>query len=149
MTFQEHRKMVHNMWHYLFFVMRIWHQPRSQDNSAEMKVRQMIEAGDITWFPIGTSFTQMRPASDSNRDALDLLGRSASGGRDNGTPRDEESWKTAFDALGVKLDRLSAKIARLEDGAGIPDTSSLKNMIADCIREQLLPLIQQPKQQPS
>ena len=51
--FRIHRAVTHNMWNYLYFVMRIWQQPRSQDNSLEMYVRQCIESNDVSWFPIG------------------------------------------------------------------------------------------------
>ena len=51
--FRTHRADTHNMWNYLYLIMRLWQQPHSQDTSLEMYVRQCIESNDVSWFPIG------------------------------------------------------------------------------------------------
>lgn len=53
MSFHHHRKVVHNMWNYLYFAMHIWQQNINDDNSVELYVRKCLEKGDIYWFPIG------------------------------------------------------------------------------------------------
>jgi hypothetical protein len=52
-SFKQHRVERHNLWNYLYFAMHIWQQHRDQDSSVESHVRQCMEAGDISWFPIG------------------------------------------------------------------------------------------------
>lgn len=52
-SFKQHRRERHNLWNYLYFAMHIWEQHRDQDSSVEYHVRQCMEAGDISWFPIG------------------------------------------------------------------------------------------------
>ena len=51
--FKIHRNVTHNMWNYLFFVMKIWKQRPSQDTSLEKYVRQCLLDVDVNWFPIG------------------------------------------------------------------------------------------------
>jgi hypothetical protein len=51
--FQRHREERHNLWHYLFFALHIWHQPRHKDCSLESFVRLSIEREDVSWFPSG------------------------------------------------------------------------------------------------
>ena len=51
--FIHHRNYNHNIWNYLYFVMKIWYQPRNQDTSLEQYVRKCMERDDIGWFPIG------------------------------------------------------------------------------------------------
>jgi hypothetical protein len=53
-AFSTHVSSKHNIWDYLYFVMRLWQQPRHKDDSVELYIRQLIESGDdISWFPIG------------------------------------------------------------------------------------------------
>jgi len=51
--FKSHRKKTHNMWNYLYFVVKIWYQPRNQDTSLEKYVRMCMEKDDTCWFPVG------------------------------------------------------------------------------------------------
>lgn len=52
-TFNDHRNLSHNSLHYLYFIMSIWHQPKSQDTSLEIHVRRCLMNGDVHWFPTG------------------------------------------------------------------------------------------------
>jgi hypothetical protein len=63
MAFRAHREERHNLWHYLYFVLHIWHQARDQDSSLEMFVRMCIDREDVAWFPSGHSAWR----SQSNR----------------------------------------------------------------------------------
>jgi hypothetical protein len=51
--FKYHRQQTHNMWNYLYFAVKIWYQPRSQDTSLEQYVRLCMENDDTNWFPVG------------------------------------------------------------------------------------------------
>lgn len=53
--FSHHRQVVHNIWNYLFFAIRIWNQHREEDSGVELHVRKCIMAGDISWLPIGVT----------------------------------------------------------------------------------------------
>ena len=68
--FRHHRTVTHNMWNYLYFVMRIWQQPRSHDNSLEMYVRQCIESNDVSWFPIGLIGMNERIDDDDKKESV-------------------------------------------------------------------------------
>jgi hypothetical protein len=60
-AFRSHREVRHNLWHYLYFVLHVWHQPRDQDSSLEMFVRMSIEREDVTWFPSGHTAWRSAP----------------------------------------------------------------------------------------
>jgi hypothetical protein len=51
--FKSHRNQSHNIWNYLYFVVKIWYQPRNQDTSLEQYVRLSMENDDTNWFPVG------------------------------------------------------------------------------------------------
>jgi hypothetical protein len=51
--FAHHRAVVHNSFHYLYYIMSIWQSPEEDDNGIEMHVRQCLRSGDISWFPVG------------------------------------------------------------------------------------------------
>lgn len=50
--FKDHIKQDHNMWDYLSFIIFIWIQDKDDDDGLELYVRKLIDAKDITWFPI-------------------------------------------------------------------------------------------------
>lgn len=52
-NFNDHRNLAHNPLYYLYFIMSIWHQARSEDTSIEIYVRKCIMNGDVHWFPTG------------------------------------------------------------------------------------------------
>lgn len=70
-SFKQHREVRHNMWNYLYFAMHLWQQPREKDSSVEMTVRQCMENGDVSWFPIG--YHEMNMDDDSDDECDDMM----------------------------------------------------------------------------
>ena len=50
--FKQHVKEEHNMWSYLYFIIRIWELDRDEDDGLELRVRKCLETNDISWFPM-------------------------------------------------------------------------------------------------
>jgi len=50
--FQNHIKLDHNMWNYLYYIFLLWEQDRDDDDGLEQFVRRAIEANEIVWFPL-------------------------------------------------------------------------------------------------
>lgn len=62
--FKTHRNDTHNMWNYLYFIMRIWKQRPSQDTSLEKFVRQCLLDGNVSWFPVGVTGIEEKELAD-------------------------------------------------------------------------------------
>ena len=62
--FKAHREVIHNIWSYLYFVVKIWYQPRHQDTSLERYVRDCMENDDTTWFPVGLREVEEREVDE-------------------------------------------------------------------------------------
>jgi hypothetical protein len=67
-TFNDHRSLAHNPLNYLYFIMSIWHQAKSEDTSLEIYVRKCLQNGDVHWFPTGVLHEV--PAVDEKRAEL-------------------------------------------------------------------------------
>ena len=50
--FKKHVEEEHNMWSYLYFIIRIWELDRDEDDGLELRVRKCLETNDISWFPM-------------------------------------------------------------------------------------------------
>lgn len=53
LTFANHCKEIHNPFSYMTYILKIWSQPQSHDNSLEIYVRECLKKGDVSWFPSG------------------------------------------------------------------------------------------------
>eukprot|EP01036_Dinobryon_divergens_P025774 gene25774-34355_t len=54
-SFGHHRKVIHNVHHYLYLILKIWAQPPTRDNGLEMYVRRCLRRGDVSWFPMAAA----------------------------------------------------------------------------------------------
>jgi hypothetical protein len=43
----------HQLWHYVFFLMKLWSQAPEEDTSVEKYLRNCLKYHDVSWFPIG------------------------------------------------------------------------------------------------
>jgi hypothetical protein len=64
--FKDHIKRDQNMWNYLYFIIFIWEQDKDDDDGLEYYVRNCIDRGDLTWFPINQAMCLKRD-EDSNK----------------------------------------------------------------------------------
>ena len=98
-SFKQHRDVRHNMWNYLYFAMHLWQQPREKDSSVEMIVRQCMENGDVSWFPIGYYEANTYDDVDCNNYNCDYGDENESGNeyknRENVRGRDEKLSRTS------------------------------------------------------
>jgi len=56
-TFNNHIKKEHNMWNYLFFMIHLYHKPKTEYTGSEQYVSNSVEEQDISFFPILRSIT--------------------------------------------------------------------------------------------
>lgn len=51
-AFKRHIKKDQNQWSYVYFMVHIWEQDKDDDDGLEYTVRKMLDANDLSWFPI-------------------------------------------------------------------------------------------------
>jgi hypothetical protein len=51
--FKIHCEDTHQLWHYVYFLMKLWSQAPGEDTSVEMYLRNCLRYNDVSWFPIG------------------------------------------------------------------------------------------------
>lgn len=51
--FADHRNITHNTLNYLYFILSIWNKSPKEDSGIETYIRDCLERGDVSWFPIG------------------------------------------------------------------------------------------------
>jgi len=61
--FENHVKLDHNMWNYLYFIFLLWEQDKDDDDGMEQYVRRAIEADEIIWFPLNKAIRLDHSAS--------------------------------------------------------------------------------------
>ena len=130
-SFKQHRQQTHNLWYYLYFAMHIWQQHRDQDCSVEMHVRECMERGDISWFPIGisdsnmfTSDTQQGKKDDAPADSLQrseyLRSGDSGGDRRGGAGSMREDFDRLSETLSDRLGKMQESLSGKRNGQMLP-----------------------------
>jgi inositol 1,4,5-triphosphate receptor type 1 len=110
LAFRTHREERHNLWHYLCFVLHIWHQSRDQDSSLEMFVRASIEREDVAWFPSGHTAWRSLQSQGEIAEKVSRPTFEPAGGPTSATVADLrselEGLKADFRTMFARLERL-------------------------------------------
>jgi hypothetical protein len=153
--FKQHRTLTHNIWNYLYFAMRIWEQPRSQDTSLEMYVRQCIENNDVSWFPIGlVGMHEKEQTADDIEEGADVEERGMpTDSHNNGKALRKrhsiaEGEPNGLENLDSRLNLIQEKLASLQPRSPHPATSTRPNEDANAVTMKLIEKVVQAEIEP-
>lgn len=135
--FSNHYHNDHNLWKYMQFIIFIWEQDKDDDDGLELFVRQMLERGEIGWFPVLRAMCLRSEATDDDdmTQRIDTLANALEVGMNQQSDlliraiaRTNETMQRAIDQLGKKSaeqHREAIKGAKLDDGVKMERAESM------------------------
>jgi hypothetical protein len=72
-AFNNHVKYDQNLWHYIYFIIYIWEQDKDDDDGLEYYVRHLINAADLSWFPMNKAIRLMEHQNKKGKTNMNAI----------------------------------------------------------------------------
>ncbi len=72
-AFNNHVKYDQNLWHYIYFIIYIWEQDKDDDDGLEYYVRHLINASDLSWFPMNKAIRLMEHQNKKGKTNMNAI----------------------------------------------------------------------------